>query len=350
MPKLNKQQKKIIVSVSLLALILIVISVWNLRRQGFVGDQQSAVSETIAPPEVLAFRHPLTGQKVAVQQDRPAVYAVMVENSADAWPQSGVDQAFQVMEAPTEGRIPRLLTFYSADQTVEKIGPVRSARPYYIDWASAYGALYAHVGGSPDALETLKITDTVFDLNEFFHQYQFWRAHDRFAPHNVYTSTDLLARGRALRYADALVPEYGLMTFKDDALLADRPELVSDLVVVMGDALYQVTWKYDREQNVYLRFENTDQHLMQNGNQLTAKTIAVIATDMTTLDAIGRLAIETLGEGQGLLMQDGVITEVTWKKPSATEVMRFYDQQGAEVAVNAGQMWVEVVEGLDQVK
>ncbi len=327
-----------------MALILLGVSVWNLYRQGFIGSRGGA--DAIVEEGEKMFLHPLTGEKTGAEVARPMVYAVMVENSADAWPQSGVDQAFEVMEAPAEGGIPRLLALYAADATVDKIGPVRSARPYYIDWASAYGALYAHVGGSPEALETLKTTDDVYDLNEFFNQYQFWRAPDRAAPHNVYTSTDLLARGLHLRYAEVSVPDYGLMTFKDDAALEERPTEVEDFTVEMGASLYRAVWKYDRETNTYSRYENTDAQLMADGTPIQAHVIAVIATNMTVLDAIGRLSIDTIGEGDGLLLQDGIVKKMTWKKPTATDVLRYYDEQGVEIALNAGQRWVEVVESL----
>ena len=78
--------------------------------------------------------------------------AVMIDNKYEARPWSGLSYAGLVFEAPVEGGITRFLAVYSSSREIKKIGPVRSIRPYYLDWASGYGALMAHIGGSPAAL------------------------------------------------------------------------------------------------------------------------------------------------------------------------------------------------------
>ena len=334
--------RKVSVGAAIVALTLIAVSVWNLTRQGYLGDGSEAATK--AADVTMTFRHPLSGVFIDRQVDLPAVYAVMVENSSDAWPQSGVDQAFQIIEAPTEGGIPRFLAFFGGDQVVASIGPVRSARPYFIDWASGYGALYAHIGGSPAAIRQLNIAETVLDFDEYYNQYQFWRSPDRYAPHNVFTSTELLGRGLAKEYPDRSNWSYSTYHFKDDALLETRPEDVEDVVVEFGVNLYRVTWKYDRLTNSYQRFENTRAQTMADGAPLMANNIIVVTMEMTVLDEIGRLAIETTGEGKAILFQDGTVKDVSWKKPTVADLMRFYDAEGKEILFNAGQTWIEVVD------
>ncbi len=345
----KKHRKQIAASVIILALALVFISVFNLKHNGYIGTASPVDQLPIEEIIPSFFRHPLTGALTDREIDRPAVYTVMVENSSDAWPQAGVDQAFFVIEAPAEGGIPRFETFFGADQNVEKIGPVRSARPYFIDFASAYGALYAHVGGSNAALAQLSTTNDVLNFDEYYNQYQFWRAADRLAPHNVFTSTELLAKGLNMRYPDEPVAAYDLWEFKDDVKLDDRPGAVSDTAIDFGASVYRVTWKYNRDENTYHRFENTEVHKMENGIELVAHTIAIIETDMHVLDAVGRLSVRTTGEGNGLFLQDGLLKEITWKREAITNLPRFYDHDGNELKMNAGQTWIEVVQSLQQV-
>ena len=134
---------------------------------------------------------PLTGRLVspAVAQRHPV--AVMIDDHHDARPQSGFNDAAIVWQAPAEGGIPRYMLIFQ-DRIPPSVGPVRSARQYYIAWAAEWKAVYAHVGGSPQAMQTLRETgrgQLVYNADEFrWGGIYFHRTRDRFAPHNVYTS------------------------------------------------------------------------------------------------------------------------------------------------------------------
>ena len=108
---------------------------------------------------------------VLVQEDESNLYptAIIIENLTAARPQSGLDKAQIVYEALAEGGITRFLAIYARGHTAEvpQIGPVRSARPYYIDWVEELGAMFVHIGGSPQALTEINKRD-IFDLNQFF--------------------------------------------------------------------------------------------------------------------------------------------------------------------------------------
>lgn len=205
-----------VASAIVLALALALGIVWRGREGGeVVGGVEGGGEAEVA---VSGFRHPLDGAAVGEEtEDLPGVYAVMIDNAVDAWPPSGIERAFLVIEAPVEAGIPRYEAFFAADaaEAVDKIGPVRSARPYFVDWANEFDALYAHVGGSNAALEVISSTGT-FDLNEFYNASSFWRASDRYAPHNAYTSTELLAAavGRAEERGRAPDVLYGVWEWK----------------------------------------------------------------------------------------------------------------------------------------
>src|SRR4030042_3348627 len=109
--------------------------------------------------------------------------AIMIENAADSWPQTGLDKANLVIEAITEATIPRFVAIYANNEEIKKIGPVRSARPYYLDWINPFAPLYMHVGGSPEALSLIKNGDyklIIFD--QFFNWEYYWRDKWRYAP------------------------------------------------------------------------------------------------------------------------------------------------------------------------
>lgn len=296
-------------------------------------------------PSVPTFRDPLTGLPLSAEPEGlPRVYAVMIDNSVDAWPPSGVDQAFLVIEAPVEASIPRLEAFFEAGTEVDKIGPVRSARPYFVDWADEFDALYAHVGGSNDALELISSRGT-FDLNEFSHGNSYWRSSDRSAPHNAYTSTELLAAAvlkaeERDRASDVL---YGTWSFKDAALSSSANDQSSAIEVRFNSDLYAVDWTYDAQTGTYLRSQGGRESVTEGGVRLSASNVAVVVTDVEVLDAVGRREIRTTGTGTAWLLQDGVTREVTWKKPSVTERLAFYDEAGNEIEMNAGKTWIEVV-------
>jgi hypothetical protein len=291
------------------------------------------------------LRHPLTGAVLdAPLESRPQVFGVMVENSADAWPLSGIEDAYLVIEAPVEGGIPRFITFFATDMEVAKIGPVRSARPYYLDWNDELGGLYAHVGGSPEGLDLIRQFGTA-DLNEFFQGEYFWRdTARRAAPHNVYTSTELLTE--SLEEFDLEVPDYDSWLFKVDAPLdVDALSLTVDWG--SGD-LYDVKWAYEPESNRYLRMQGVDVVNSQDGDPVLANNVIVMAADITVVDSVTRRHIQTTGEGDALVVQDGRIILGRWKKSTRTDRLRFYDAAGQEIKMNAGKTWIEVVPSLDR--
>lgn len=290
----------------------------------------------------LTFRHPLTGEKIATEVTRPQVFGVMVENSADAWPLAGVEDAFLVIEAPVEANIPRLEAFYYDDQaTVDKIGPVRSARPYYLDWAQEFDALYAHCGGSPAALDLIN-ENNIFDLNEFWSGKYFWRSPSRYAPHNVYTSSELLGSALTTTSTTRQTPElnYGLWNFKDDSP-AENPS-DSDLIIGGGFA-YTTEWRYEAATNKYTRWQSGQEVKAEDGDSIFANNVAVVYTSISVIDSIGRREIETVGEGDALVLQDGRKITAVWKKESVDDRLRFYAEDGKEIVWNAGVTWIEVV-------
>lgn len=342
-----KRKRLIGVTTITFTFVLILWVVLPHARQNNI-DQSDSTNVTV--PASSGTRHPLTGFPIADSIPLPNVYGVMIDNHPDARPQSGLDQAFLVIEAPVEGGITRMLAFFFEDQTIEQIGPVRSARPYFLEWNNELDALHVHVGGSQQALDAIATGGTL-DLNQYWFDRYFWRSYDRYAPYNVYTSSIKLADAFHARTAakSGFHSLYETWIFNEISSLdvmaspATPSEIVLLFSIRFSPLMDQVTWTFDNNTKRYLRAEGGQAHLVSDGSQIAADNIAVLVTEVTVIDEIGRRSIRTTGEGDALIFQDGRMIEGGWKKPSESDRLRFYNVNGREVVWNAGITWVEVV-------
>jgi hypothetical protein len=284
----------------------------------------------------------IDGVCVEHEEDTVGQYiAVMVENHYEANPLSGIAEASVVYEAPVEGHIPRFLALYPIETEVEKVGPVRSARPYYLDWVSEYGdAMYMHVGGSPEALEKIWVFG-LFDMNEFSRGWYYWRASNRNAPHNTYTSNKLWSEA-ATRYEDdsyALATEgwrFGLMDACDSSC-------VTRIDIEQSVGGYDIAWEYVSTTRQYERTQFGRTHADADGDAYVADTILLQRVEAEVVDGVGRLHIDTIGEGDGYVFRDGHAIAATWKKENRTAKTRWFNAEGREIALKPGKIWVQVV-------
>lgn len=335
----------LICGIFVLVFLVVVIAWWFGRRPSVQSVMNAA--PVVVVPTITQVHDPLTGVLVDQVHTNQQIYGVMIDEHIDARPQSGIDQAFLVIEAPVEAGIPRLLAFFSQDQSVLKIGPIRSARPYFVDWALEFGALYTHVGGSNEALTKIK-NGATFDLNQFWNDPQFWRSTDRNAPHNVYSSTDLLgAYVKKKQDSGRTSPLYGVWKFKTTEPTEVFPERFS-LHYISPD--YVFAWGYNVEKKTYVRLFDDQPVKTQDGNEIDAQNVAVVVTDVEVIDAVGRRSIRTTGRGTGFVFQDGKKIQAVWKKPAAAERLRFFNKDGSEIEMNPGKTWIEVIGDVSQLK
>lgn len=284
--------------------------------------------------------HPLTGECRESTEDVPVV-AVMVENHIDAQPLSGVADASIVYEAPVEGSIPRLLAIYPVSSTVAQVGPVRSARPYYLQWVSEYPhAMYMHVGGSPAALEQIN-EFALFDLNEFSRGWYYWRGQHRFAPHNVYTSSDMW-QAAYNRYA-ASSSDYSLDSWRFGSKEACEQNCVESVSLSYGGGAYNPVWRYNSEQEHFERYQFNRRHRDADGTPYIADTVLIMNVTAEVLDNVGRLGIDVQGSGEGMVLRNGHAIPATWQKDDRTERTRWLGDDGEEIALRPGKIWVQVV-------
>lgn len=312
--------------------------------RGITVDAPEVIDET---PEEVVFRDPFTGEALAEESEGSRVACVMIENSADAWPLSGLEDAFLVIEAPVEGSIPRFMACYQEGTEVNKIGPVRSARPYYVSWASGFGAMYAHVGGSPEALEDLAFSSYVTDLNEFWNGSSFWRDSSRYAPHNVYTSTALLwAAADRLELGLAQAPGW---TFEESTYeKGEQP--CEDIYIDWPSAdVYDIAWGCYVHTGFYTRYQGADVIGGADGDYLV-DNVVVMESTITSVDEIDRRHIVTEGTGNAKLCSQGLCQDGVWYKEGVDKPLQFFISYPDEPFIFApGKTWIEVVGSLDDV-
>jgi len=292
---------------------------------------------------------PLSGLAVTQAQSQLPITAVMVENSDEARPQSGLSQAGVVFEALTEGGITRFMALYQ-EGAPGSIGPIRSARPIFIDALLPFNAAYAHVGGSSDALTQI-ISDNVKDMNEFYYGGYYTRISSREAPHNVYTSmSELYSLEQSKGY-------YSPTSFVQWPRKAEAPSKLPTVTAIKLNPSgpdFAVSYTYNPTANDYMRDEAGAVMVDANtGAQLTPKVVIalVIPSSQGALDASGAYYTDysDIGSGQADIFQDGTVTTGTWSKSTPSSQLVLTDNSGIPIALNSGQIWITVLSQANQV-
>jgi len=340
---------------------------------------------------------PLNGQLFTKEEKtvwgnrRPLL--MMIENHADSRPQSGLGNADVVYEANSEGGITRFMgVFYcnavrGAGSNYD-VGPVRSARTYFLDLASEYAdyPLYAHVGGSncsapidpvtgraagpcttskkAQALEQIaeygwQNKGTWSDLSQFSLSYKACRREeDRTGEtvateHSMYCSTTELWNVAASRGLSNLTEikksswdkSFRLWNFKQADLPSADLSLSRATFDWWGDKAYSVTWVYDQSKKTYLRLNGDVPHIDFNTKeQLNAKNIIVQFTkEARSIDSHVHNLYAVVGSGEGVLLQNGTKIDITWSKPNRSARTIYKDKSGKEVNFVPGTIWIEIL-------
>lgn len=265
--------------------------------------------------------------------------AVMIDNQIQARPQSGLASAEIVYEMPVEGGATRYMAIYHHIDS-DKIGPVRSARPYFIDKAMEYKAVYVHCGGSPQALAdvvTLKI-DALNDLNG---DSCFWRAKDRSAPHNLYTSMKLMRDVIASKKKENN-PAPQVFKFSDTPVDNNGKQIKGIEFNYLKN--YKVSYEFNVRDGLFYRKINGEKLKDKElGTEITAANIVVEIVSVKVLDDVGRLELGNTGKGSGFFITNGKLIEIQWSKDARSSKTVYKDLKGNEIKLNKGNVWVQVV-------
>ncbi|MCD6422172.1 DUF3048 domain-containing protein [bacterium] len=291
------------------------------------------------PEEKPKFPSLLTGELVEKEKVDLRPFAVVIENHPASRPPAGLSKAGVVFESLTEGGITRFLAFY--DELPSKVGPIRSARPYFIDWAEELSAFFLHCGGSEEALKELRESRDLYDVNQFYYGKYFWRERSRVAPHNLYTSGELMeklvkAKGWLRHYS------YSPWVFKDDASLSQRGN-VKEVRINFSSSPYLVVYRYNREENVFERYQAGLPHKDEDGSIVKVKNVVLAYYSGYQYRSNSHVLwhFYTDQGGRVKVLRDGKVIEGTWMRNGGRT--RFFDESGKEIKLNRGNTWVEVI-------
>lgn len=287
--------------------------------------------------------YPLTGigtyNKV---NQRP--FAVMVNNHPKARPQSGLHKADIVYEILAEGAVTRFLAVFQSELP-EVVGPIRSARDYYIYLSIGLGAIYVNYGGSPEAFDLLQhreITDYIGGIvrKGYADDQFFYRADFRSAPHNVYTTAENLIEGAKKRNFSITQEIEPFSFLSEEEMKAISGEEAIEVSITYSNS-YKTSFIYDKNSAKYLRFVNGKEYQdRETQTPITVDNILIIEAPHRVMDSAGRRDIDLGGGGKGYLIQFGVKQEIEWKNVNG----RFTPYiDGKEAGLVPGKTWVNVI-------
>lgn len=297
------------------------------------------VHKPVAPPPLVSDLTGLPISNPAINQE--PVTGVMIENTDWARPQSGLDQAGIVFEAIAEAGITRFLALYQGE-TPNYLGPVRSARPYFVQWCMTFDCALAHVGGSPQALTDINNWG-VRNLDQFFNAGAYERVSYRFAPHNVYTS---MAQLSTLEQQKG----YGAVSFTSLPRKADSPSKNPNATTITINPSYydfESQYTYNPASNNYTRSEAGAIQYQVNAQavktEITPKVIVAMVMQQGLAPDQYHTTYNVVGSGQVIVFQDGTVTTGTWSKAGNSAPIILTNNHNQPLRLNAGQTWFVAV-------
>ncbi len=274
--------------------------------------------------------------------DRP--FAVMIDNHSDAWPQAGLNQAYMVYEIIVEGGETRLMALFKGVD-LDKIGPVRSARHYFIDYAMENDAIYVHFGQSPQAQSDIK-KFSINDINGIAEDgTTFWRVKDKYAPHNAVTSIEKLLESAKSKNYRTTSTEKSLLNYVTDEVNLEDGQ-VADTITIPHSDLQTVTYEYDKENKVYVRYARREEQTDWDTDEpVTTKNIIITFCNNYTLsdsENKGRQGLKNIGTFDGYYITNGRAIKIQCIKNARDEKTIYQDMNGNEIQVNDGNTFVNI--------
>ncbi|MCD8052612.1 MAG: DUF3048 domain-containing protein [Lachnospiraceae bacterium] len=289
----------------------------------------------------------LTGEWVDESIGTKRPLAIMISNVKAAVPGSGLNTAGVIYETPMEGGEVRLEILTENYETLERIGSIRSARTYHPWIAAEFDAIYVHYGRSDYVISDLN-SGNIDDIDGVTSRgtSAFYRTTDRVAPHNAYTTPELLdAKIESLGFEREYDDDYeGKFTFAED----DSPVTLTDgqeaAKVTIGYLVNQPWFEYNEEDQLYYRYQYGEAQIDElDGEQVTCTNIIVQYCSYTMQDDDYTKNIYTVGEGTGVYITGGRAETISWSKADKWSNTIFTDENGEEITLNQGRTWVCIV-------
>ncbi|MDV3426410.1 MAG: DUF3048 domain-containing protein [Bacillota bacterium] len=278
-----------------------------------------------------------TGEEVTEEDSKNVPYFVIIENLKAARPQSGLTSADIVYETMAEGGIPRFIALFQSKKT-DKIGPVRSARPYFLDIAKEYNLPFGHCGGSAEAINRIQ-NEGLMSLNEFAYSGTYWRDKARKAPHNLYTSSEKMIT----TVTDKGYTSEPLVKLTFDKDYWDTQTGTPALNINMKLSSYYST-SYEYKDGKYYKYMDGKPSLdKETNNQIAVTNLIIQKTSINLQKDNIHLTIKLIGKGTGYFISNGKAIEITWERSSINSQTVIKDSQGNVVPFNIGNTWWNII-------
>lgn len=311
---------------------------------------EPAVPEPEPEPDLPAGLNPLTGLPMEPEWENRRPIAIMLNNLKAAQPQLGISQADIVYEVPVEGGITRMLCLYQTVENVDILGSVRSARPYFVELALGHDAIYVHAGGSQEAYSNLRSwnVDHMDGVRGADDAKIFWRDPDR-RKNNGYEHSLITSGEKILEYlAKGKIPTEHksgwnyLQAFKEDGTPVQGE--TAEHIRVRFSGYKTGTFDYDAASGKYLAGQYGAEHIDgSTGEQVSATNVLVLKTSTAVLDDVGRLRVQTTGEGEGLYFCGGKTVPIRWSRAERNSTFSYTLEDGSALALGQGNSYVCII-------
>ncbi len=294
--------------------------------------------------------NPLTGLPMEPEYENLRPMAVMLNNLKAAQPQLGISQADVIYEIPVEGGITRMLCLYQTVDGIETLGSVRSARPYFIELALGHDAVYIHAGGSQEAYSDLQSwkVDHMDGVRGGDDAQIFWRDPDR-KRDNGYEHSLVTSGEKILAYLEKgkIETEHAagwtyLQAFAEDGTPADGE--TAEQVKVRFSGYKTGVFDYDAAAGKYFVSQYGKEHVDgSTGEQVSATNVLVLKTSTAVLDDVGRLRVDTTGEGEGYFFCGGKGIPIRWSRKNRESAFTYTLEDGRTLALGQGNSYICII-------
>ena len=330
-----------------------------------VDDETPTPTSTPSPaseptPEPISYegmtKSTLTGEYIddEIAETRPV--AVVINNMIKALPQSGLSKADILYEVLTEGEITRLVAIFQSDFTSEKIGPVRSARHYFLDIAEDSKAVFVHHGRSTYANTELS-KRSVNNLDGMYEAAMFWRDPVRVAQagmyeHSSYTNAERAVTAIAKKgYSSSFGPNpTAMFNFYDE--FTPITGSAAEKVNVPFSKGYYSTLTYNAEDNLYYKQHSGKIQIdEETGEQLAFSNMLIQITTIYVIpgDPLGCREVQLYGTGSGYYICGGKYVPVTWEKADYRTPTEWFDANGDKLTINPGKTFIAICDKNTQI-
>ena len=339
-------KKKIIILIVILVILSgIGVGIYFLSNRKTNEDTQKILLE-----EEIKIEQP----KIEIFSGEERPFAVMLDNNKNAWPHASINKAYLAYEIIVEGGESRIMALFKG-VNVDSIGPIRSARHYFLDYALENDAIYTHLGWSPQAQADISnlginnINGQAYDSGKAKTSTAlFWRSNSKAKPHNAYTNIECLKIiSERLKYRTTSDKESVLNYVVSEVDLDNNESAINaNSVTIPYASSNKIKYVYNTETKMYEKYSKGKlQKDETTGETVVTKNIIITKAQNYTLndgENKGRQGLNNIGTLEGYYITNGKAINITCKKDSRKGQTKYLDSNGKEIEVNDGKTFINI--------